>query len=48
MKIAKDINDIAPFDNDEVLNLVVPLTWSVGADPILTTCADPKLTRGFC
>jgi hypothetical protein len=22
--------------------------WSVGADPILTTCADPKLTRGFC
>ena len=20
----------------------------VGADPILTTCADPKLTRGFC
>jgi len=21
---------------------------TVGADPILTTCADPKLTRGFC
>jgi len=21
---------------------------NVGADPILTTCADPKLTRGFC
>ena len=21
---------------------------AVGADPILTTCADPKLTRGFC
>ena len=28
MKIAKDINEIAPFDNEEVLNLVVPLTWS--------------------
>ena len=21
---------------------------AVDADPILTTCADPKLTRGFC
>ena len=28
MKIAKDINEIAPFDNEEVLNLVVPLTWT--------------------
>ena len=28
MKIAKDISEIAPFDNEEVLNLVVPLTWS--------------------
>ena len=28
MKIAKDINEIAPFDDEEVLNLVVPLTWS--------------------
>lgn len=28
MKIAKDINEIAPFNNPEVLNLVVPLTWS--------------------
>jgi hypothetical protein len=28
MKIASDINDIAPFNDKEVLNLVVPLTWS--------------------
>jgi hypothetical protein len=28
MKIAGDINDIAPFNDKEVLNLVVPLTWS--------------------
>lgn len=28
MKVATSINDIAPFDSNEVLNLVVPLTWS--------------------
>jgi hypothetical protein len=28
MMIAKDINEIAPFDDEEVLNLVVPLTWT--------------------
>ena len=28
MKVATDINEIAPFDSNEVLNLVVPLTWS--------------------
>ncbi len=28
MKIAKNINEIAPFDDEEVLNLVVPLTWT--------------------
>jgi hypothetical protein len=28
MKVAKDITEIAPFDDEEVLNLVVPLTWS--------------------
>lgn len=28
MKVAENINEIAPFDDEEVLNLVVPLTWS--------------------
>ena len=28
MKVATDITEIAPFDDTEVLNLVVPLTWS--------------------
>ena len=28
MKVATNINEIAPFNNNEVLNLVVPLTWS--------------------
>lgn len=28
MRIAANINEIAPFDDGEVLNLVVPLTWS--------------------
>jgi len=28
MRIARDITEIAPFDDSEVLNLVVPLTWS--------------------
>lgn len=28
MKVAKDLSDVAPFDNAEVINLVVPLTWS--------------------
>lgn len=28
MAVAKSIDDIAPFDSDEVLNLVVPLTRS--------------------
>jgi hypothetical protein len=28
--------------------LGVKSTLIVGADSILTTCADPKLTRGFC
>ena len=28
MKVATDITEIAPFNNSEVLNLVVPLTWS--------------------
>jgi hypothetical protein len=28
MMVAKDITEIAPFDDAEVLNLVVPLTWS--------------------
>lgn len=28
MKVATDITEIAPFDDAEVLNLVVPLTWS--------------------
>jgi hypothetical protein len=28
MKVAKDVTEIAPFDDAEVLNLVVPLTWS--------------------
>jgi hypothetical protein len=28
MKVATDINEIAPFNDDTVLNLVVPLTWS--------------------
>ncbi len=28
MTIPKDINEIAPFDDEEVLNLVVPLTWT--------------------
>ncbi len=28
MAIANSLNEIAPFGNDEVINLVVPLTWS--------------------
>jgi len=28
MMVATNIGEIAPFDNEEVLNLVVPLTWS--------------------
>jgi hypothetical protein len=28
MKVAKNLSEIAPFDDDDVLNLVVPLTWS--------------------
>lgn len=28
MKVATDISEIAPFNDSEVLNLVVPLTWS--------------------
>lgn len=28
MKVATDITEMAPFDDAEVLNLVVPLTWS--------------------
>lgn len=28
MKVATDISEIAPFNDAEVLNLVVPLTWS--------------------
>jgi hypothetical protein len=28
MKVATDITEIAPFDDVEVLNLVVPLTWT--------------------
>ena len=28
MKVATDITEIAPFNDEEVLNLVVPLTWS--------------------
>ena len=28
MKVATDITEIAPFNDSEVLNLVVPLTWS--------------------
>ena len=28
MYVATSLNDIAPFNSDEVLNLVVPLTWS--------------------
>jgi hypothetical protein len=28
MKVATDVTEIAPFDDAEVLNLVVPLTWS--------------------
>ena len=28
MKVAESLNEIAPFDDEEVLNLVVPLTWS--------------------
>lgn len=28
MAIANSLNEIAPFNNNEVINLVVPLTWS--------------------
>lgn len=28
MKVATDITEIAPFNDSEVLNLIVPLTWS--------------------
>lgn len=28
MKVAADVTEIAPFDDSEVLNLVVPLSWS--------------------
>jgi hypothetical protein len=28
MKVAESLSEIAPFDDEEVLNLVVPLTWS--------------------
>jgi hypothetical protein len=28
MSIAKSVDEIAPFNSDDVLNLVVPLTWS--------------------
>jgi len=28
MKVATDLTEIAPFNDEEVLNLVVPLTWS--------------------
>jgi len=28
MVIAKSVDDIAPFDSDEVINLVIPLTWA--------------------
>lgn len=28
MMVAKDVTEIAPFNDSEVLNLVVPLTWS--------------------
>jgi hypothetical protein len=47
MMVAKSISEVAPFDDDEVLNLVVPLTWSQRSlKKAFTTLVLNKVEKG--
>lgn len=47
MMVAKGIKELAPFDDDKVLNLVVPLTWSQRSlKKAFTTLVLNKVEKG--